>query len=76
LQNEVHDCLVQALQGEIDAAFKDATVSNHHAALATRLSRWPCSRVVEVAEDGRSAALNSRELYSLQRGVVQGGAGS
>jgi len=65
LQNEVHDCLAQSLQGEMDAAFKDATLSNRHAALATRLSHWPCSRVVEVAEDGRSATLNSRELYLL-----------
>jgi hypothetical protein len=65
LQNEVHDCLVQSLQAEVDAAFKDATLSNRHAALATRLSRWPCSRVVEVAEDGRSATLDSRKLYLL-----------
>jgi hypothetical protein len=65
LQNEVHDCLAQSLQAEMDAAFKDATLSNRHAALATRLSRWPCSRVVEVAEDGRYAKLDSRKLYLL-----------
>jgi hypothetical protein len=65
LQNDVHQCVVKALQTEIDAVFKDAIASNRQALVATRLSRWPCSRVVDVGEDNRSAKINSRKLYLL-----------
>jgi hypothetical protein len=65
LQNDVHQCVVKALQIEIDAVFKDAIASNRQALVATRLSRWPCSRVVDVGEDNRSAKINSRKLYLL-----------
>ena len=65
LQNDVHQCVVKTLQIEIDAVFKDAIASNRQALVATRLSRWPCSRVVDVSEDNRSAKINSRKLYLL-----------
>lgn len=65
LQNDVHQCVVKALQTEIDAVFKDAIASNRQASVATRLSRWPCSRIVDVSEDNRSAKMNSRKLYLL-----------
>ncbi len=65
LQNDLHDCLVNTLQAEIDATFKNEIVRDRHALLATRLGRWPCSKVVKVSEDGRSAALDSRKLYLL-----------
>ena len=65
LQNDLHDCLVATLQAEIDAAFKDAIAADRHVLLSTRLGRWPCSKVVKVSEDGRSAVLDSRKLYLL-----------
>jgi hypothetical protein len=43
----------------------DALNRLHHARLATRLSRWPCSQVVDVSEDSRSAKISSRKLYLL-----------
>ena len=65
LQNDVHQCVVKTLQTEIDAVFRDAIASNRQALVATRLSRWPCSRVVDVSEDNRSAKISSRKLYLL-----------
>ncbi len=65
LQNDVHQCVVTTLQTEIDAVFRDAIASNRQALVATRLSRWPCSRVVDVSEDNRSAKISSRKLYLL-----------
>jgi hypothetical protein len=65
LQNDVHQCLVKTLQTEIDAIFRDAIASNRQALVATRLSRWPCSQVVDVSEDSRSAKISSRKLYLL-----------
>jgi hypothetical protein len=65
LQNDVHQCVVKTLQTEIDAVFKDAIASNRQALVATRLSRWPCSRVVDASEDNRSAKISSRKLYLL-----------
>ena len=65
LQNDVHQCVVKTLQTEIDAVFRDAIASNRQALVATRLSRWPCSRAVDVGEDNRSAKISSRKLYLL-----------
>ena len=65
LQNDVHQCVLKTLQTEIDAVFRDAIASNRQALVATRLSRWPCSRVVDVSEDNRSAKISSRKLYLL-----------
>ena len=44
---------------------QNAIASNRQALVATRLSRWPCSRVVDVSEDSRSAKISSRKLYLL-----------
>jgi hypothetical protein len=65
LQNDVHQCVVKTLRTELDAVFRDAIASNRQALVATRLSRWPCSRVVDVSEDSRSARISSRKLYLL-----------
>jgi len=70
LRSDVHECVVETLQAELDAVFEDAISSNRQAALATRLSRWPCSPTVQVAEDSRSAKVDSRRLYLLAVGDV------
>jgi hypothetical protein len=63
LQYDVHECLVETLQAEIDTAF--ARAGDHAAALATRLSTASCSNVVKVGADDHSARLNSHELYLM-----------